>query len=416
MNSKIKLTTDQDRAYKEIIDFLVDPAKYVHVLSGYSGTGKSTLVRLILDDFDKITKMMQVVTNRYEPEVILTATTNKAAESLQTISGRPTGTIFNALGLIVKKNYQTGVTNVIPKRNAEKLQDKIIFIDEASFANAALLKTIFKQTERCKILFIGDPAQLVDFKSSNAVVFESGYSESLLEEVVRQSNRNSQIIDVSTNFRNAINGAPVQGFKPNGTDITVMDRQDFNDAVTAEFARPDWVSGDSRFLAYTNKTVIKYNEWIANHLTGTSDIRVDDYVVNNNFVVTHAGSISTDQLVHVTQISSPEILHNVPGKFFELNESHRVFVPDSLIDKKDLINYCRKNDDFHTLAEIENTWADLRHEFASTINKSQGSTYKKVFIDLDDVKRCNIQHQLLRLLYVSFSRASEQVILTGDLV
>ena len=65
---------------------------------------------------------------------------------------------------------------------------------------------------------------------------------------------------------------------------------------------------------------------------------------------------------------------------------------------------------------MDNNWIDLRAAYASTINKAQGSTYKTVFIDLDDIKRCNSGDQIARMMYVGVSRASQRVWLTGDLV
>jgi ATP-dependent exoDNAse (exonuclease V) alpha subunit len=65
--------------------------------------------------------------------------------------------------------------------------------------------------------------------------------------------------------------------------------------------------------------------------------------------------------------------------------------------------------------QVEN-WIDLRAAYAQTVNKSQGSTYDRVFIDLDDIRRCNSGDQIARMLYVAVSRAREQVFLTGDLV
>ena len=40
----------------------------------------------------------------------------------------------------------------------------------------------------------------------------------------------------------------------------------------------------------------------------------------------------------------------------------------------------------------------------------------RVFIDLDDMKKCYQTNTLARLLYVGVSRARHQVFLTGDLV
>jgi ATP-dependent exoDNAse (exonuclease V) alpha subunit len=68
------------------------------------------------------------------------------------------------------------------------------------------------------------------------------------------------------------------------------------------------------------------------------------------------------------------------------------------------------------LHQIDQSWIDLRAAYAQTINKSQGSTYDKVFIDLDNVSRCHVGDQIARMMYVGVSRARSQVIFTGDLV
>jgi exodeoxyribonuclease V len=57
---------------------------------------------------------------------------------------------------------------------------------------------------------------------------------------------------------------------------------------------------------------------------------------------------------------------------------------------------------------------DLRAVFAQTVNKSQGSTYDKVFFDLDDLKKCHNGNTLARLLYVGTSRARHQCFFVGD--
>jgi len=76
----------------------------------------------------------------------------------------------------------------------------------------------------------------------------------------------------------------------------------------------------------------------------------------------------------------------------------------------------RKNKNWSMVDDIEERWIDLRPAYACTINKSQGSTYDQVFIDLDDVKKCNNANTIARMLYVAVSRARDKVIFTGDLV
>jgi ATP-dependent exoDNAse (exonuclease V) alpha subunit len=65
---------------------------------------------------------------------------------------------------------------------------------------------------------------------------------------------------------------------------------------------------------------------------------------------------------------------------------------------------------------ILDTWIDLRPSFAQTVNKSQGSTYDIVMIDLNDIcSKCRTLEQLARILYVALSRGRSRIIMTGDL-
>jgi ABC-type glutathione transport system ATPase component len=95
----ITLTTDQQNALDTFISFLLDPIERVFVLSGYSGTGKSTLVKHILDYLPKYQKTLRLINPKAtDYDVQLTATTNKAAEALQSITQYPVSTIHSVLG------------------------------------------------------------------------------------------------------------------------------------------------------------------------------------------------------------------------------------------------------------------------------------------------------------------------------
>jgi hypothetical protein len=63
----------------------------------------------------------------------------------------------------------------------------------------------------------------------------------------------------------------------------------------------------------------------------------------------------------------------------------------------------------------DETFADLRPVHASTVHRSQGSTYGKVFVDLTDIGRNTRRDVLLRLLYVALTRARGDVVVTGEL-
>lgn len=414
ITTEFTLTTDQQNALASFYQFLLDPVETVFVLSGYSGCGKSTLVRHLLDalpGFLKTAKLIHPKQPMYE--VALTATTNKAAENLGRITGQSAITIHSFLGLRVITDYSTGKTTLIP-RNHDVMEGYLLFIDEASYVDKDLLNHTFKKTKNCKIVFVGDPAQLTPVKATSTPVFDAKFSGAALTQVVRQAEGNP-IVDLSTKFRNTVNTGEFFNFKPDGHHIQYLDRDAFNEAIKQEFTRPDWKYSDSKILGWTNKCVIGYNHFVMNHTAGTPEFQVGDYAVCNSFVTLGKKTIKTDQMVEITGITPNVEAYGVPGIDFQLDGSDTVFMPVSLEAKNARIRQAKANNEMGVVATIDTQWIDLRSAYSCTINKSQGSTFDKVFIDLDDVQKVNNGNTLARLLYVATSRARHQVILVGDI-
>lgn len=412
--SGITLSASQENAYTKFAGFIVDRSKYVFVLGGYSGTGKSTLVSTLLAQLDKLMSTARLIDPAYPTyDVKLTATTNKAAEQLARMTGREVTTIHAALGLRVHKDYATNKTKLVPRSGAEELHNTILFIDEASFINAELLKLIFSRTHKSKIVFIGDPAQLAQGNSEDLPVFSSGYDGVELTEVVRHD---GPILDLATKFRNTVFTGEYFSFKPDGQAVKYLEREEFDQYVLSEFTRPDWNYHDSKVLAWTNKCAINYNNGIREHATGDPRFVEGDYAICNRFVNNPTYTIKTDQTVMITGVEDNQEQFGVRGRLYELDRRGHFFSPYSLEQWQKRVTALQEASRYGDLQTIDKNWVDLRAAYASTIDKAQGSTYGKVFLDLDDLKRCTHGNRLARLLYVGVSRASSEVILTGDLV
>lgn len=412
--AEITLTADQQNALDKFQQFLSDPIERVFVLSGYSGCGKSTLVRVLLDCLPNFMKTLKLINlQQKEYEVALTATTNKAAENLANITGYPVNTIHSFLELRVSTDYRTNVTKLVP-RTPDQKEGYLLFIDEASYVDKDLLGFIFTKTANSKIVFIGDPAQLTPVKSQGTPVFDAHFPGAALKQVVRQAEGNP-IVDLSTKFRHTVNTGEFFSFTPDGHHIKWMPRDEFNKAIEDEFTRPDWRYQDSKILAWTNKCVIGYNHYVRNLAKGDPHFQEGDYAVCNSFINVGKNSIKTDQLVFITDISVDIERYGVTGKMVTLDHMHNVFHPNSLAEKNARIKQARADGDIGKVAEMESQWIDLRAAYACTINKAQGSTFDTVFIDLDDIRRCNSGDQIARMLYVGVSRARHHVYLTGDL-
>jgi len=412
--AEITLTSDQEDALKAFHRFLLDPTETVFVLSGYSGCGKSTLVRTMIDKIPGYVKSASLVNpEQCEYEVELTATTNKAAENLSQITGQDAGTIHSFLGLRVETDYKTNTARLIPSSSAIKT-GFILFIDEASYIDSQLLGFIFQLTKHCKIIFVGDPAQLTPVKSTGTPVFNPMFSGAALTSVVRQAAGNP-IVDLSTRFRNTVNSGEFFKFKPDGHHVKYLERDAFNQAIAAEFSRSDWRYSDSKILGWTNKCVIAFNQFVSTHVKGDPHFQVGDYAVCNSFFNQGRKSLKTEQLVQITGISADLECLGVEGNNFSINSEFAAFMPKTLQAKNARIKLARSQNELHLVGEIEERWIDLRAVYACTINKAQGSTFDQVFIDLDDISRCNSGDQIARMLYVAVSRARNHVTLTGDL-
>lgn len=411
----IKLTSDQNKALEALTDFVLSPDESLFVLEGYSGTGKSTTVNEFLNIYDKIIETHLLVNPDFKAnELILTATTNKAAESLQRITNRSVRTIHSALGLRVSQNFRTNETFLVPAKGAG-IYNSTVLIDEGSYISPQLLNMIFKLTHNCKIIFIGDPAQLLDFKSKTAPVFNLKCPKATLEKVVRQKDHNP-IIELGAKFRNTVNTGEFFSFTPDGHYIKHVDRSEFDRLLTVEFDREDWHFNDSKILAWTNRRVINYNQALNDFIKGTPLLDKGDYAVCNSYIQLNNHNFKTDQLVHITDAQHNVLRHGVMGAKYQLDGKTYAFCPYDLDAKNQRLEYAQTNNELSIAREIIIEWIDLRSAFSCTINKSQGSTYRKVFIDLDDLKRCNNGNSLARMLYVAVTRASEHVIFTGDLV
>ncbi|WP_038345646.1 ATP-dependent DNA helicase [Acinetobacter sp. A47] len=412
----MELTADQQAAKDAIIKFLSARDSHVFVLKGFAGTGKTTLVKQVLEHIPKADELAKIINPKHRPrEVFLTATTHKAAEALSVAADQDVNTIHSHLEIRVHTDYSTGENTLKRKYGAADIEDQIIFIDEASYIDEKLLKMILFATKSSKIVFMGDPTQLTPVGLDHTPVFERGFPEAVLTKVVRQDDGNP-IKEISHRLRQFILGEveTFPRFKVDGKHIQRVDRETFDSLVMAEFTNPDWKMKDSKMLAWTNARVNKYNKALRKKATGRPELAKGDYAVNNHHVQVNKEAIKTDATVLITAIE-PAVRYGYSGKNIDTDKCRGLFQLDNWADYDKALSEAVEEKNASKVKEIKETWCDLRAAYCCTVNKSQGSTFQKVFIDLDDICRCRDMNQLARMLYVAISRAKSTVILTGDM-
>lgn len=405
----IELTADQQAAYAELIKLVTTDLKEL-VIVGFAGTGKTTLVKTFLDEWDQMVALSNGAFK--QRDVYLTATTNKAADALCSATGRETSTVHSFLGLRVvntgfKESKIVATEKAIPN-------DCILIIDEASFIDEELLKHIKDKTEHCKVVYIGDPCQLKPVGSDNTPVFTSGIHEVNLRQIVRQADT-SPIQTLSKSLRDYVEGSPMPKAGVDGIHIYHQSQQDFEQHLIN--ACRIGVGNSVRALTWTNQKAIYYNNLVAQALSGVEDFKVGDTVVVNKQVsYKNIYKFSTDSTVQIRQLGEWEIDKNgITSRKVETTSGHFFRHAKDQLELAGPTKEAYSNKDYDLVHELENFYVDLRLMFASTVNKSQGSTYETVFIDLNDIGKCRDHDQVRRMLYVAVSRAKSQVIFTGDI-
>ena len=405
----IELTADQQAAYAELITLVTTDVSEL-VIVCFAGTGKTTLVKTFLDEWKQIVALSNGAFK--DREIVLTATTNKAADALSYATGRKATTIHSYLGLRVENIGYNKTRIVDMDKHIES--DSIIVIDEASFIDDDLLAHIEEKTKRCKVIYIGDPCQLKPVGSNSTPVFSSGKREVHLRQIVRQSDT-SPIQQLSRALRDHVEGHPIPKAGVDGKSIMHLPQDEFERYLIN--ACRIGVGNSVRALTWTNQQAIYYNNLVAQALSGADDFKVGDtVVVNKQAAYNGTYKLNTDSTVKIAELGEWEIDRNgVTSRKVVTNTGITIRHAKDKRDLVPLIKQAYADSNYTLVHELENLYVDLRLLYASTVNKSQGSTYETVFIDLNNIGKCRDIDQVRRMLYVAVSRASTRVVFTGDI-
>lgn len=401
----MQLTQCQEQAKQDLLQFLMSDEQ-VHVLAGAAGTGKTALIKEVEREYIKIQQLQNIIEGKPEKPLIkwqYLATTHKATHALSQATGEQTATVHSYFRFVKRDGKFVQVEN--PKRS-----NVIIPIDEASYIDQKLLKTILETEGDFKVIFMGDPAQLTPVRSKFSPVFDCGFKTSYLKELVRQ--RNTPLLGTLCNeVREAIlNGTALPKISEGPGITRIQSQEEYEARMIQEFSKPDWMPKTSRVLAWTNLKVEHYNQFIAQQVLGRTHFEDGDLVALNSAV----GGLTTDS-EHILHSVTSSTSFGCPGQ--NVGIGHRqLFTPASYAEAARIKKMLKGGEDMYTLRAIENSWADIRFMYASTVNKAQGSTFDRVFIDLADIARCNDFSQVMRMIYVAISRAKYEVIFIGDIV
>lgn len=403
----------------QMIASFVDPKTTTAILQGPAGSGKTTVLKEFLRKYQERKKMLQVVTNNfYNEQIYFTATTHKAASVMSDILGTDVQTIHSFLGARVKSNFKDGSTFLVHNGFPSDIEaNSIVIVDEISFADSQLMKIMDKSTKELglRYLCIGDRAQLVPVSEGMvSPVFELDHIPTFeLSEVMRSQN---DIVKLSAEVRKSVETElGISLFKGNG--IEFIDGPTFK-AKVDQYFRGYQQETDMKIISWRNKKVTAYNSFVHTQVMGKTDpINPGDIMQNNSIVMNTYNEqvLRTDQIVQVKKLGRIHVIDEVNVQDVELTNYKTVQVPLDDQQLQNRLNEHKKESNWYAFFHLKDGLADLRHTYACTAHKSQGSTYDTVFIDLDDIGSNKNFKEVARLLYVAISRAKYKVYLYGSL-
>lgn len=417
------LNQGQAAAADGFFEFLFSDEREL-IISGPGGVGKTYLMSHMIDKimprYFETCRMMGI-----EPQfddVKMTATTNKAAEVLAVATKRPCDTIHSFLNLKVQDDYSTGESKLTKTLNWHIHENKILFIDECSMIDKPLLDLIREGTHKSKVVFVGDHCQLAPVMEPISPIYRIELPFYELTEQMRNAEQPA-LMNLCNQLRHTVETGEFFPIQIVPGVIDHLDDEQMQIELNREFATQTHCS---RVLAYTNRRVQEFNDFIRGIRQLPQEYTTGEFVVNNSAIQMRRRMLSVEEELTIGSLAPSTVLMPIePGVGLEVRYATLtsrigdVFTDIPLPVDRDhyagLLRYYKKLKQWHKYFVLKNKVPDLRQRDAATVHKSQGSTYDSVFIDLGNISTCHNPAQVARMLYVAFSRARTRVFLFGQL-
>ena len=393
----ITLTAKQEEGLRTAVERYKLGEKYT-VISGYAGSGKSTLIKFIIEALGV----------NPEEDVAYVAYTGKAANVLAQ-KGCPNAITAHKL-LYWARPMPNGTYKFSPKPKIE-VPYLVIVVDEVSMLPAPMWNLLL--THNAYILATGDPGQLppVDKDADNHVL---DHPHVFLDEIMRQA-QDSEIIRLSMWIRE---GQPLSQFIAMGEQVQIFDSSEVVDGMYS------WAD---QILCATNAKRKEINNFVRQQKGFGEEPCIGDKIISlknhwdwsskeGTWALTN-GSIGTITYMDKQNIWLPRYIYDggpVPYLFttFDLDDGDEfTSIPvdymslktgDSLLSNKQ-IYLLNRND------SLPDAPFDFAYAYAITTHKAQGSEWNRVLVFEEWFPNVAEEHK--RWLYTAITRASDKLVI-----
>lgn len=448
-------TSKQDQVLMQLSQFIFSNDKNaIYLLKGYAGTGKTSIIGTI------VANLWQAKKN-----AVLLAPTGRAAKVISNYSQKEAFTIHKKI-YFPKKEKGGGVKFVM---QPNKHRNTIFIVDESSmipdapsdskfYENGSLLDDLMQYVysgHQCKLLLIGDVAQLPPVKSDLSPALDPNvlslhYNKEVigieLDEVVRQE-QDSGILENATELRSVLESDFYESFKfnvgPFKDIVRLIDGHEIMDAINDAYSSEGYE--ETAIIVRSNKRANLYNKQIRERiLFNENELSAGDYlmVVKNNYFwikpTTEAGFIANGDIIEVLEIFSIKELYGF--RFAEVKirmvdyPRMRPFETVLLLDTIDVESASLSYEDSNRLyqevmKDYENETSNykkflgvknnkyfnalqVKFSYAITCHKSQGGQWNTIFVEQPYLPD-GMDKDYIRWLYTAVTRAKEKLYLIG---
>lgn len=388
-NSKIVLTNDQKTAIKSVNE------NNISIITGGPGTGKTTILKFIINIFEKSGKKVEVA-----------APTGKAAKRINELTGHSTSTIHRLLKIgKVDENSSNAVYYEVEKVDAD-----LFIIDEASMLDIYLFHYVMQALKpHIKLVIIGDVDQLPSVgpgKILSDLIESKTINTVYLKEIFRQAKTS----DIVLNAHKVNQGKQIEIKKDTEKSNKLKSDLEIIEAFDVElmFNKLIEILKNESFEAFFEDSIILTPT--KKGISGTFNLNKEiQSLFNKNKGKTY-GKIEFKKNDRIMQIKNnyeliwkqgdfvgTGVFNGDSGKIVKIDEKNKKI--DVLYDDGKYAEYL--------FSELD----QLQHAYAITVHKSQGSEFKKVILMLPSA----VPSLLTRnVLYTAMSRAKEHLTIIGS--
>ena len=393
----MELNDKQKQGLDLAIDRYMNKKKYT-VISGYAGTGKSTLVKFIISALPDINP---------ETDVVYTSFTGKATQVLQKKGNKNVSTLHRLLFESIPKPDGTFF-----RKPVEIIPYKIVVVDECSMVPKDLLQRLLKYNVH--IICLGDPGQLPPInKEDDNHILDNPHI--FLDEIMRQEEE-SEIIKLTMDIRA---GKTLSEFK--GKEVQILNKNELSTGML------QWAD---QIICSTNATRVMINNQMRELLGREGAPQDGDKVIclrnnwdiysdNDNPLVNGTigylkdsfetflklpWNISSDKKSKTVKILNAEFISDTNESYGKLDMDEKLIVEgEPGLDWKTAYNMGRNWRYQNAIPE------QFTYGYAITCHKAQGSEWDNVLVIEEGFPYDKEEH--IKWLYTACTRAAKRLVI-----